>query len=49
MGRSRTAALSRMLEDAELRGRIAGAGQELVRTRFDWDRATAALEAILSR
>ena len=41
-------ALARLVEDGALRGRIARAGQELVQTRFDWDRATARLEALLA-
>jgi glycosyltransferase involved in cell wall biosynthesis len=42
------AALARLAGDAELRGGIARAGQEYVRTRFDWDRATARLEQVLA-
>jgi glycosyltransferase involved in cell wall biosynthesis len=42
------AALARLAADRALRARIAAAGQELVRTRFDWDRATIRLEALLA-
>ena len=45
------AALARCLEravaDRALRERLAGQGREYVTSRFDWDRATASLEAIL--
>ena len=40
-------ALERLVEDAALRERLARAGQAFVRREFDWDRATARLEAIL--
>ena len=40
-------ALARLVEDAELRRRIARDGQAFVRTRFDWERATEELERIL--
>jgi glycosyltransferase involved in cell wall biosynthesis len=40
--------LARLVEDADLRRRIARQGQEFVRTQFDWERATALLEAILA-
>jgi glycosyltransferase involved in cell wall biosynthesis len=40
-------ALSRLVEDAELRERIARQGREFVTTQFDWDRATTRLEALL--
>ena len=40
--------LGRLLEDTGLRRRVAREGQEFVRTRFDWERATARLEAILA-
>ena len=43
-----TRGLERLLEDAGLRRRVAREGQEFVRTRFDWERATARLEAILA-
>jgi len=41
-------ALDRLVEDAGLRDRLARAGQALVRTEFDWDRATARLETLLA-
>jgi glycosyltransferase involved in cell wall biosynthesis len=40
-------ALERLVEDAALRERLARAGQAFIRREFDWDRATARLEAIL--
>jgi len=40
--------LARLVEDAELRRRIARSGQEFVRTQFDWERATARLESLLA-
>jgi glycosyltransferase involved in cell wall biosynthesis len=40
-------ALSRLVEDGDLRARIARQGQGFVSTRFDWERATAQLEALL--
>jgi glycosyltransferase involved in cell wall biosynthesis len=40
--------LARLVEDAELRKRIARSGQDFVRTQFDWERATARLEALLA-
>jgi len=40
--------LARLVEDPELRGRVARQGQEFVRTQFDWERATARLESILA-
>jgi glycosyltransferase involved in cell wall biosynthesis len=40
--------LSRLVEDAEFRRRVARHGQEFVRTQFDWERATARLEALLA-
>ncbi|HUM15561.1 MAG TPA: glycosyltransferase family 4 protein [Candidatus Nitrosotalea sp.] len=40
--------LTRLVEDAELRRRVARHGQEFVRAQFDWERATARLEAILA-
>ena len=42
-----TRALERLVEDAALRERLARAGQAFIRREFDWDRATARLEAIL--
>ena len=42
------AALARLAGDRELRGRLARDGQEWIRTRFDWDRATARLEQVLA-
>ncbi|MBM3217896.1 MAG: glycosyltransferase family 4 protein [Candidatus Rokubacteria bacterium] len=42
-------ALARMLNDAPLRRRLAVAGAAYVRTAFDWDRAVARLEALLTR
>ena len=42
-----TRALGRLVEDRELRERIARQGRELIVTRFDWERATARLEALL--
>ena len=41
-------ALSRLVAEPELRARIARAGQEWIRTRFDWDRATERLERLLA-
>ena len=41
-------ALARLVEDTELRRRIARSGQEFVRTQFDWERATARLEGLLA-
>jgi glycosyltransferase involved in cell wall biosynthesis len=40
--------LARLVEDPELRGRLARQGQEFVRTQFDWERATARLESLLA-
>jgi glycosyltransferase involved in cell wall biosynthesis len=40
--------LTRLMEDAELRGRIARQGQDFVRAQFEWERATARLESILA-
>ena len=40
-------ALARMVDEPGLRQRLARAGQEWIRTRFDWERATARLEALL--
>jgi glycosyltransferase involved in cell wall biosynthesis len=40
-------ALARFVEDRDLRERIARQGREFVTTRFDWERATARLEALL--
>ena len=42
-----TRALARLVEDRELRERIARQGRELIATRFSWERATAGLEALL--
>jgi len=42
------AALGRLVEDGALRARIARDGQHFVTTQFDWDRAAARLEAVLS-
>ena len=42
-----TRALGRLVEDGELRERIARQGRELITTRFDWERAAARLEALL--
>ncbi|HET8575560.1 MAG TPA: glycosyltransferase family 4 protein [Methylomirabilota bacterium] len=39
--------LARLVEDRSLRERIARQGQEFVTTQFDWERATARLEALL--
>src|SRR5262249_42592669 len=39
--------LTRLTEDKDLRERIARQGRELIVTRFDWERATARLEALL--
>ena len=41
-------ALGRMVEDAALRARLARAGQAFIAREFDWERATARLEAILA-
>jgi len=43
-----TRGLIRLLDDAELRRRVARDGQGFVRTQFDWERATARLESILA-
>src|SRR4029079_10492585 len=40
--------LARLVEDEELRTRIARQGQNFVGTQFDWERATARLESILA-
>ena len=40
--------LTRLVEDQELRTRIARQGQEFVGTQFDWERATARLEGLLA-
>jgi len=40
--------LARLVEDAELRRRIARQGQGFVGTQFDWERATARLESLLA-
>jgi glycosyltransferase involved in cell wall biosynthesis len=40
-------ALARLTEERDLRERIARQGRELIVTRFDWERATARLEALL--
>ena len=40
--------LTRLVEDSELRNRIARQGQDFVGTQFDWERATARLELILA-
>jgi glycosyltransferase involved in cell wall biosynthesis len=42
------AALSRLVAEPDVRARIARAGQEWIRTRFDWDRATERLERLLA-
>ncbi|HKB27249.1 MAG TPA: glycosyltransferase, partial [Methylomirabilota bacterium] len=42
------AKLERLVTDAGLRGRLAAAGQRLVTTAFDWDRAVARMEAIFA-
>jgi glycosyltransferase involved in cell wall biosynthesis len=42
-------ALTRLAGDAGLRDRIAREGQAFIAARFDWERATARLEAILDR
>jgi len=42
-----TRGLARLVEDRQLRERIARQGREWVSTRFDWERATARLEALL--
>ena len=42
------AALARLVAESDLRARIARAGQEWIRTRFDWDRATERLERLLA-
>jgi len=39
--------LTRLTEDKDLRERIGRQGRELIVTRFDWERATARLEALL--
>jgi glycosyltransferase involved in cell wall biosynthesis len=40
--------LARLVEDPELRRRIARQGQDFVGTQFDWERATARLESLLA-
>jgi glycosyltransferase involved in cell wall biosynthesis len=40
-------ALDRLVDDAPLRAGLARAGQAFVRERFEWERATARMEAIL--
>jgi glycosyltransferase involved in cell wall biosynthesis len=40
-------ALARLVDDRDLRERIALEGREWVTTRFDWERATARLESLL--
>jgi len=40
--------LARLVEDPELRNRIARQGQDFVGTQFDWERATARLESLLA-
>jgi len=40
--------LSRLVEDADLRQRIARQGREFVETQLDWERATARLESLLA-
>jgi glycosyltransferase involved in cell wall biosynthesis len=40
--------LARLVEDPELRKRIARQGQDFVGNQFDWERATARLESILA-
>jgi glycosyltransferase involved in cell wall biosynthesis len=40
--------LTRLVEDQELRTRVARQGQEFVGTQFDWERATARLEGLLA-
>ncbi len=40
-------ALSRLVEDGELRRRLAREGQQFVLTQFDWERVTLRLEAVL--
>jgi len=40
-------ALARLVDEGGLRERIARQGRELIVTRFDWERATARLEALL--
>jgi len=40
-------ALARLVEDQDLRERIARQGREFVSTRFDWEQATARLEMLL--
>ena len=39
--------LDRLVEDDQLRERIARQGQAFISTQFDWDRATVRLEAVL--
>jgi glycosyltransferase involved in cell wall biosynthesis len=41
--------LERLVEDGQLRARIAREGQALVTTRFEWSEATSQLEAVLRR
>ena len=42
-----TRALARLVEDRQLRERLARQGRELISTRFDWERATARFETLL--
>ena len=42
------AALGRMLDDGALRSRLSAAGQALVRSAFDWDRAVTRMENLLA-
>ncbi len=41
-------ALARVVDEPDLRVRLARAGQAWIRTRFDWERATARMEALLT-
>jgi len=43
-----TRALGQLVENRELRERIAGQGRELIATRFSWEGATARLESLLA-
>ena len=41
--------LGRLVVDSALRGKIAAAGQRLVTTAFDWERAVSRMEALMTR
>ncbi|MBI2526651.1 MAG: glycosyltransferase family 4 protein [Candidatus Rokubacteria bacterium] len=41
-------ALARLVDEPDLRDRLARAGRAWIRSRFDWERATARMEALLT-